>query len=214
MSSTSLRRADEDTQPIPVVQAPTSGVPGRHAAPRSRRGLARGAWVVVREAGLAVAIVVAIVVVARLLLGQFAYVADDAMEPTLAAGDRVIVTTWGQPGAGDVVLVRSPGGWGSASGTAVARIIAVEGQRVVCCDEAGRIVVDGQALDEPYVAGPTDQVEFDVIVPRGRVFVLADRREAARDSRTALEVEGGTLPVEDVLGRVALAIWPPRGPVT
>lgn len=210
MSTASLRRADEDTQPIPVVQAPAPGTPGRHAAPRAT---GRRAWIVVREVVIVAGVVIAIAVVARLLLGQVAYVADDAMEPTLAAGERVVVTTWGQAGAGDVVLVRSPRAWGSASGTAVARIIAVEGQRVACCDEAGRVTVDGQGLDEPYATGPTDQVDFDVTVPRGRVFVLVDRRDAARDSRASLEVEGGTLPVEDVLGRVALVVWPPRGPV-
>lgn len=167
-----------------------------------------------REAVIVLAVVAVIVVAARLLLGQVAYVADDAMEPTLSAGDRVVVTTWGTPSAGDVVLVRSPQTWGSATGTAVARIIAVEGQRVACCDEAGRVTVDGQDLDEAYLMGPTDQMEFDVTVPAGRVFVLADRRDTARDSRATLDIDGGSLPSEDVLGRVVLVAWPPRGPVS
>jgi signal peptidase I len=200
----SVRRPDDDTQPIPVVR-------GRHAAPRPKRSPGQWAVVIAREAGIVAAIVVALVIVARLVIGQVAYVADDAMEPTLSAGERVVVTAWGQPGPGDIVLVRSPEGWAATAETAVSRIIAVGGQRVACCDDAGRITVDGTPLDEPYVAGATDQLEFDVVVPDGRVFVLADNRATARDSRALLDTEGGTLPVDDVLGRVTLVAWPPRG---
>ena len=45
------------------------------------------------------------------------------------------------------------------------------------------------------------------------VFVLADDRATARDSRALLDTEGGTLAVDDVLGRVVFVAWPPRGPV-
>ena len=206
MTAPSVRRPDDDTQPIPVVR-------GRHAAPRPRRSPGQWAVLVAREVGIVAAIVVALAIVARLVIGQVAYVADDAMEPTLSAGDRVIVTTWGQPGPGEVVLVRSPEGWAATAETAVSRVIAVGGQRVACCDDAGRITVDGDPLDEPYVAGATDQLDFDVVVPDGRVFVLADDRSTARDSRALLDTEGGTVPVDDVLGRVILIAWPPRGPV-
>lgn len=206
MTVPSVRRPDDDTQPIPVVR-------GRHAAPRPKRSPGQWAVLIAREAGIVAAIVVALVIVARLVIGQVAYIADDAMEPTLSAGERVIVTTWGQPGPGDIVIVRSPEGWAATAATAVSRIIAVGGQRVACCDDAGRITVDGAPLDEPYVAGATDQLDFDVVVPDGRVFVLADNRATARDSRALLDTEGGTLPVDDVLGRVTLVAWPPRGPV-
>lgn len=207
MTAPSVRRPDDDTQPIPVVR-------GRHAAPRPKRSPGQWAVLVAREVGIVAAIVVALVIVARLVIGQVAYVADDAMEPTLSAGDRVVVTTWGQPGPGDVVLVRSPEGWAATAETAVSRIIGVGGQRVACCDDAGRITVDGAPLDEPYVAGATDQLDFDVVVPDGRVFLLADDRATARDSRALLDTEGGTVPVDDVLGRVILIAWPPRGPVS
>ena len=206
MSTQSLQRPDDDTQPIPVVR-------GRHAAPRPKRSPQQWALVIAREAGIIAAIVVVIVIAVRLIVGQLAYVADDAMEPTLAAGDRVVVTTWGDPGVGDVVLVRSPEGWATASDTSVVRIIATSGQRVACCDDAGRVTVDGVPLEESYVSGASDQVVFDTVVPPGRIFVLVDDRAAARDSRALLDVEGGTLSTDDVLGRVVLVAWPPRGPL-
>ena len=206
MTVPSVRRPDEDTQPIPVVR-------GRHAAPRPKRSAGQWAVRVAREAGIVAAIVVAFLIIARLVVGQVAHVADDAMEPTLSAGDRVVVTAWGEPASGDVVMVRTPEGWATPSDTSVARIIAVGGQRVVCCDGAGRITIDGAPLDEPYVAGATDQVDFDVTVPKGRIFVLADDRATARDSRALLDTGDGTLAADDVLGRVVLVAWPPRGPV-
>lgn len=206
MTVPSVRRPDEDTQPIPVVR-------GRHAAPRPKRSAGQWAVRVAREAGIVAAIVVAFLIIARLVVGQVAHVADDAMEPTLSAGDRVVVTAWGEPASGDVVMVRTPEGWATPSDTSVARIIAVGGQRVVCCDGAGRITIDGAPLDEPYVAGASDQVDFDVTVPKGRVFVLADDRATARDSRALLGTGDGTLAADDVLGRVVLVAWPPRGPV-
>ena len=206
MSTPSLQRPDDDTQPIPVVR-------GRHAAPRPKRSPQQWALVIAREAGIIAAIVVVIVIAVRLIVGQLAYVVDDAMEPTLAAGDRVVVTTWGDPGVGDVVLVRSPEGWATASDTSVVRIIATSGQRVACCDDSGRVTVDGVPLQESYVSGASDQVAFDTAVPPGRIFVLVDDRATARDSRALLDVEGGTLSTDDVLGRVVLVAWPPRGPL-
>lgn len=206
MSTSSLRRSDDDTQPIPVVR-------GRHAAPRPRRSAGRWALLIGREAGIVAGVVAAILIVARLALGQVAYVADDAMEPALSAGERVVLTSLGSPSPGDIVLVRSPGTWSSPSDTAAARVIGVAGQRVACCDAEGRLTIDGAPLAEPYLVGPTDQVAFDVVVPEGRIFLMADNRDTARDSRATLGIEEGTVPVDDVIGRVVLVAWPPRSPV-
>lgn len=199
----SAPRPHDDTQPIPVVR-------GRHAAPRVRRSPGRWALVIAREAGIVAAAVAVLVIVARLLLGQVAYVSDDAMEPTLAPGDRVLVAPVGEVAPGDVVVVAAPAEWGSDASEAVVRVIAVGGQRVACCDDAGRVTVDGAAIDEAYRQGPTDQVEFDVVVPRDEVFVLADDRSTARDSRVILDSRGGTLAIDDVRGRVVAVVWPPR----
>ena len=197
-------RASDDTQPIPIVR-------GRHAAPKPKRSPTQWTLLVAREVGIVAAVVAVAVIVARLVLGNVAYVTDDAMSPTLSPGERVLVSPWGSPQAGDVVLVTSPAAWMTPSPEAVVRVIAVGGQRVACCDEAGSITVDGMPLAEPYVEGPTDQIEFDVEVPAGRVFVLADDRGTARDSRAILDVAQGTVALDDVRGRVIAVVIPPRG---
>jgi len=90
----------------------------------------------------------------------------------------------------------------------VKRVIAVSGDRIQCCDARGRIIVNGVALDEPYVTGPTDQVHFDVTVGPDAMFVMGDNRANSRDSRYHLDRDLGTVPVSNVVGRVMAVLWP------
>lgn len=76
----------------------------------------------------------------------------------------------------------------------IKRIIGMPGDHIVCCDTQGRIKVNGQALDESsylYTAPdgtriePSD-IDFDVLVPADRVFVMGDHRDLSADSRCHL----------------------------
>jgi signal peptidase I len=211
MSAPSTRRFRDDTQPIPVVSASVVSAHGRHAAPRRHGSLLRWTWLIVREGALVVAVAVGAFLLLRALPGGVVYVSDDAMEPTLSMGDRVVVTTLGSIAPGDVVVVRAPEAWVGPGDVAIARVIALPGERVSCCDASGRVEVNGNALTEVYVEGPGDQVTFDVVVPEGRAFVLADNRATARDSRVDLEADGGSVALTDILGRVVFVAWPPEG---
>jgi signal peptidase I len=90
----------------------------------------------------------------------------------------------------------------------VKRVIGVGGDHVACCDAQGRIEVNGVGLDEPYIKGRTDQVTFDVTVPDGMVFVMGDNRGDSRDSRFHLDVNSGGVPVDNVVGRAFVTVWP------
>ncbi|MFZ4487325.1 MAG: signal peptidase I [Candidatus Nanopelagicales bacterium] len=136
---------------------------------------------------------------------------------------------------GEVVVFKDPGGWLDAqkvvpatglrgalhtaltfiglmpsdSGSdLVKRGIAVGGDRIACCDVDGRIVLNGVPLIEDYIKGPTDQVQFDVVVPPNSVFVMGDNRGDSRDSRYHLDVNNGGVPVSNAVGRVVVVIWP------
>ena len=80
------------------------------------------------------------------------------------------------------------------------------------CDPRGRITVNGHPLVEPYLypgAKPSDQ-NFDVTVPKGRLWVMGDHRNSSADSRSHLsDGEDGTIPTNDVVGRAFVKVWPP-----
>ena len=93
------------------------------------------------------------------------------------------------------------------------------GDVVECCDNQGRLMVNGQPLDEPYLREglPAASVPFKVVVPEGRVFVMGDNRNASRDSRCHLatitndgEPRGmrAFVPLENVVGPAELRIAP------
>jgi signal peptidase I len=97
----------------------------------------------------------------------------------------------------------------------VKRVIAVGGQTVKCCDEQGRVQVDGKALDEPYVfwdgGAPNGNQEFEEFkVPDGTLWVMGDNRNNSADSR----VQGGggpngVVPVGNVIGKARFIVLPP-----
>ena len=92
----------------------------------------------------------------------------------------------------------------------IKRVVGVGGDRVRCCDDQGRIVLNGVPLDEPYLkpGDATDQVRFDVTVPADGLFVMGDNRADSRDSRYHLDDNDGAVPVSSVVGRVLLVVWP------
>ena len=100
----------------------------------------------------------------------------------------------------------------------IKRVIGLPGDTVECCDEQGRLIVNGEPIDEPYLknpdAGASPQVgsipgEFSVTVPEDSIWVMGDNRENSADSRAHLdEAGGGFVPIDDVVGRAILITFP------
>ncbi|TDV39764.1 signal peptidase I [Actinophytocola oryzae] len=154
-----------------------------------------------------------------------------------------LVYDFRDPAPGDVVVFEGPDTWtendttplgpsnpvvrglqwiGSLVGLAppnerdfVKRVIAVGGQKVQCCDEKSRVLVDGHPLDEPYVywqnGAPDGRQRFDpVVVPEGTLWVMGDNRSDSCDSRC----QGGgglrgVVPIDKVIGKVRYIVLPP-----
>jgi len=194
-------------------------------------------WHGVREIAIVVVTALVISAVVRTFLLQAFWVPSGSMEETLIRGDRILV--WkpaSEPGHGDVVVFKDPADWladnppeaglrgvlersaafvgvlPSTSGDdLVKRVIGVGGDTIECCSPKGQIIRNGEPLDEPYIypGNPTDQVEFRVEVPEGRLFVMGDHRDDSADSRFHLDTDDGTVPVENVVGTAEVIMWPP-----
>ncbi|MFE3325607.1 signal peptidase I [Streptomyces sp. NPDC059176] len=93
----------------------------------------------------------------------------------------------------------------------VKRVVGTGGDRVVCCDKRGRVEVNGVPVEERYVflGDAPSRVPFDIVVPRGTLWVMGDHRSKSRDSRDHLgEPGGGMVPVDKVIGRADWIGWP------
>lgn len=94
----------------------------------------------------------------------------------------------------------------------IKRVIGVPGDHVACCDERGRITVNGVPLNgRPYIypGNAPSKRRFDVTVPEGRLWVMGDHRAVSADSREHMQRPGGgTVPVDRVLGRAFAVVWP------
>ncbi|MFF8954489.1 signal peptidase I [Streptomyces sp. NPDC014894] len=147
------------------------------------------------------------------------------------------LTPWfgSEPERGEVVVFHDPGGWLKGEPTPdpnalqkflsfiglmpsaeekdlIKRTIAVAGDTVEC-RKGGPVKVNGKALDETYVfpgGTPCDDQPFGPFkVPEDRIWVMGDNRQNSRDSRYHMEdVNGGFVPVDQVVGRAVVVAWP------
>ncbi|MDX6741869.1 signal peptidase I [Actinocorallia sp. A-T 12471] len=157
---------------------------------------------------LAVTAVVLALLIRTFVLQTF-YIPSGSMERTLhgcegCTRDRVIVEKvtylFSDPDPGDIVVFHGTGDWPRED--LIKRVIATAGQTVECCEE-GKVVVDGDPIDEPYLYQDDHRAFEKVTVPDGMLWVMGDHRSGSSDSR-----DNGFVPVDSVVGHARLIIWP------
>lgn len=145
-------------------------------------------------------------VVMFVFLFRLVDVVGDSMNPTLEDGDKMVVSDlFYKPKQGDIIIFRKDE---YKSEALVKRVIATEGQTVEIDFTKGRVYVDGELLDEPYIAEPTkNQIDFTgtQIVPEGCVFVMGDNRNESADSRDS---RIGMIDERLIIGKVLLTVYP------
>lgn len=168
------------------------------------------------------------------------FIPSGSMENTLQINDRIFVNLLvPEPiglKRGDIVVFKDTQGWlkeepvankpsgwlndvatfiglapDSSEQHLVKRIIGMPGDKVICCNNDGKLTINGAAITEPYLfpgAAPSD-FTFEVTVPEGHLWVLGDHRNNSQDSRYHQSFNNtGFVPIADVEGRAIVIAWP------
>lgn len=181
----------------------------------------------------------------RAFVGQMFVIPSGSMEQTLEIGDRVEALKVTDFKRGDIVVFKDSEHWlggdpakrsvpgqvlefigllpNTSSNYLIKRVIGMPGDTVSCCTPQGRMSVNGKALDESdYLYreqnGQTvasSSIAFTVTVPKDRIFVMGDHRDASGDSRFHLsdvgdEYTGASafVPIGDVVGPAKAVVVP------
>lgn len=133
-------------------------------------------------------------------------VSGTSMLNTLYHGDRLLISDlFYTPKQGDIVVLRKES---FSVDPLVKRVIALAGQTVDIDFDEGIVYVDGEPLDEPYIAEPTHRrIDFEgpMEVPEGCVFVLGDNRNGSTDSR---DIRIGCIDVRLIMGKALMILIP------
>ncbi len=191
---------------VPGDKRPIPKHPERHSS-------VRGAieWVVVIVGAVAIALIV------KAFVAQAFWIPSGSMLPTLEINDRVLVDKVGYhfhgPNRGDIVVFEHADSQLAESKDLIKRVIGIPGDSLYIDDAASKVVVNGQALVEPYVK--TGSVTINngsalrctqakpCVVPANSYFVMGDNRDNSRDSRFIGYITG-----DEIVGRAFVRVWP------
>ena len=165
-----------------------------------------------------VAITLALALAMMILFQTFAFqafmVPSTSMESTLQVGERILVNKFAPIERGDIVVFTDPDNWltPEEGDFLVKRVVGVGGDKIYCCNVSGNLEVNGQNVEESsYVLDGvrTDQINFDVTVPKDKLFVMGDNRNNSPDSRYHLIApDDPFVPTNNVIGKAVMVIWP------
>lgn len=146
-------------------------------------------------------VVAAIAVLVATLFLPILQISGDSMSPTLEHDEIVILMKTKEFNRGDLI------GFYYQGKILLKRVIALP-EDEVAIDAEGNVYVNGEVLEEPYVAekglGDCD-LEFPYKVPGTGYFVLGDQRSNSVDSRNSVI---GAISQDDIIGKVFIRVWP------
>jgi signal peptidase I len=181
---------------LPAAGLAPLAEPPVHVA--GRPGRAKG---FLRELAETVAPAIVIAVLIHVFLAQATRVYGQSMEPNLHTDMRLVVEKLSYrlhtPERGDIVVLRVR----PEDEMLIKRVIGLPGDQVEILD--GRVYVNGQPLDEPYLNQETRGNLAPRVVPPLHVFVMGDNRRASNDSRSF-----GPVHIDNIVGKAWLSYWP------
>lgn len=154
----------------------------------------------------AISILIAIVLAffIRYFIVELYMVEGPSMRPTLVSGERLVVNKFlyrfKEPQRGEVVVFRYPK---DPSRDFIKRVIGVPGDTIEVKD--GRVIRNGQVLDESYILERIRGNYSPAKVPEGHIFAMGDNRNNSEDSRFK---DVGFVPYELIKGKAMVIFWP------
>jgi len=139
---------------------------------------------------------------------QNSIVIGSSMEPSFHNNQRVLVNqvvyNHNKPERGNVIILRPPNN--PESTPLIKRVIGLPGESVEI--KEGKVYIHRNSkvfsLNELYIKAPPNYTYTSGIIPEDEYFVLGDNRNSSNDSH-----RGWTVPMEYIIGKVCLSIWPP-----
>ncbi len=152
--------------------------------------------------------VVLVLVLLFTFVAQTFTVQGPSMQNTLYGGDKLLVVKAElcDIEAGDVVVACQYNA--QLSDPIVKRVVAVEGQTVDIDFDTGTVYVDGQPIEEDYVAERTytsEGTQFPVTLEEGELFLMGDNRNHSTDSRSSML---GVVDERYVVGKAVFLLFP------
>lgn len=133
-----------------------------------------------------------------------------SMYPTLKDKDIMLVSNLlYSPQKGDIVVLNKSEFWNNRP--IVKRVIATGGDTIDIDVTTGDVLVNGKALNEPYINEKIDPLkslgtmQYPATVPEGCIFVMGDNRNYSSDSRS---IDLGMVDERYILGHVLRVIYP------
>jgi len=137
------------------------------------------------------------------------YIPSESMSPTLEANDRIVIDKSFYrselPQRKDLIIFNPTAALQEQQFTNpfIFRIIGLPGETIEV--KAGRVYIDGQLLQENYIAEEPDYEWGPKRIPDEHYAVLGDNRNNAYDSHY-----WGFVPRELIVGKATSIFWPPK----
>lgn len=141
-------------------------------------------------------------------VGFIGRIPSESMVPNYNIGDKIYVNRLSyireEPQRGEVVVFNS---WEDPEIKFIKRVVGLPGDVIDIKD--GKVILNGEVLDEIYTNGSTETLEnirvvnisYPLTIPEDYYFVMGDNRENSADSRVY-----GLLKSEDIVGEASFKL--------